>query len=243
VSARFISSTEDAEQHAARSPNEKVFYVQARAAGCELVARRTPWGSTSKRAEFGTIKVLDSKGAVVREGQFSTDGPHESRCPLPGEAGAQFKVLINDDQRGVWTLSGEKLGIVVQTSRGYSIGGVGRKRYHFFVPAGTQEFRVKLAGRHTGVYGGAALTPTGEISGVHQDLNPGQPLVPRAAKGGLPPSAMHSERGTLTIRPAAADTGKVWTLILWAAVDIGVELEGVPPYLALSPADWFEPRP
>ena len=40
-----------------------------------------------------------------------------------------------------------------------------------------------------------------------------------------------------------ADAGKVWTLILWAAIDIGCELEVVPPYLSNTAADWFQPKP
>ena len=43
--------------------------------------------------------------------------------------------------------------------------------------------------------------------------------------------------------PQAEDTGKVWSVVLSAAMDIGVDLVGVPPYLALAPADCFAPAP
>ena len=45
----------------------------------------------------------------------------------------------------------------------------------------------------------------------------------------------------LVVHPAAGDTGKVWGLALWAAGDLRCELEGVTPYLALRPDDWFCP--
>ena len=182
--------------------------------------------------------MLDATGKVVGEGKFPTDGPHEFRCPLAGAAGSRFKVVVMDDQRGVWSLSGANLGIVMKTVPGFSIGGVGRGRFHLFVPAGPKEFRVRLAGLHTGPYGGALVSPAGKTVASHQGANVGGALV-----RGAPPAAAvagHPERGELVVRPAPADTGKTWGLVLWAAGDIGCELDGVPPYLSRTGEEWFE---
>jgi hypothetical protein len=43
---------------------------------------------------------------------------------------------------------------------------------------------------------------------------------------------VHPDRGVITVKPAAADTGKPWSLVLTAGGDMYCELEGVPPYLA-----------
>jgi len=230
--AAMMAKTPDATRHSVRAPDEKVFYVQLQGTQAELVAVRTPHGAMAKRSPTGTLRITDAAGQEVARDTFSTDDPHESRCLLTGQAGDPFKVVIADDQRGVWTLQGDGLKIVMQTVPGFHIGGVGRGRYHFLVPAGTPEFRIKLLGVHPGAYGAVVLTPDGQVAGQHQDINPG---------AALPPT--HPERGEVVVEPAAEDTGKLWSVVLWAAGDIGVELVGVPPYLSLSAEAWFEPKP
>ncbi|HOM80465.1 MAG TPA: hypothetical protein PLU39_12830 [Armatimonadota bacterium] len=235
----WAARTPVATLHNVRAPDEKRFFVRLDGPTGELVAKRSPHGSMMKRAETGTLRVLDAAGKVVHEEQFSTDTACEIRCPLRGAAGALFRVVIQDDQRSVWDLSGDGLGIVTQTVPGFRFGGVGRARYHFFVPAGTKEFRIHLLGVHSGTYGGAAITPDGKIAAVHQDSNPGQAFIEGAPKGTVDPR--HPERGTIVVKPAPADTGKVWSLVVWAAMDLGCELEGVPPYLSRTAQEWFDP--
>ena len=55
------------------------------------------------------------------------------------------------------------------------------------------------------------------------------------------PSGTHPEQTELVVKPAPQDTGRLWSLVLWAAGDIGCELRGVPPYLSRSAAEWFAP--
>lgn len=238
---RFLAKTPDAQEHSVRAPDEKVFFVNLRGQASELITNRRPHGAMTKRAEFGTIQVMDAAGAVVKEGRFSTDEKHEFRCPLKGAPGAVFKVVVRDDQRGVWSLGGENLGIVMETVKEFRIGGVGRGKYRFFVPQGTKEFSVRLLGVHPGGYGGAVLSPANKVVGHRQGTNQGQALIPGAARVAVPQPDEHPERGILTIKPAPEDTGKLWSLVLWAAVDLGCELEGVPPYLSLTAEAWFDP--
>ena len=241
--AVFMARTADADRHAARTPDLKTFYVKLLAPASELLAERRPHGSMVKRADTGTITVTDAAGSVLKEGSFSTDTGHEFRCPLAGEVGAQFKVVINDDQRGVWTVRGNDLGIVVQTVPDFTIGGVGRSKLHFFVPAGTKEFKLKLLGVHSGAYGAVVLSPAGKPAASHQDVNQGGAVLSRGTVPDTDPAPeRHPERGEAVVKPAPADTGKMWSVVLWAAIDIGIELEGVPPFLALTEKAWFEPR-
>jgi hypothetical protein len=195
----------------------------------------------TKRSDTGNLQVLDPTGAVIRTDTFSTDGPHEFSCTLRGGPGREFRVLVNDDQRGVWTLRGEDLDIVMQAVPNFRIGGVGRSRLYFTVPAGTTEFTLRLVGVHTGPYGATVFTPDAEIAGSFHGSNPGAALIRGAPGANKPRPTGTPERGELVIRPSAADTGKVWSVVLHAAIDIGVALEGVPPYLALSARDSFVP--
>ncbi len=240
--AKLLVRTATSDRHNVRAPDTKIFYVRLKQDLAELTLLRTPHGAMNKRAEFATYRVLSGDGKVVAQDRCSTDDKHEFRAPLVGKGPVVFKVVIDDDQRGVWTLSGDKLQIVTQTSADFRIGGVGRSRFYFMVPAGTQQFSLKLVGVHTGPYGAVVLDPAAQVAGTFQGNNPGAALIPGAppAPGGAVPG--HPELGTLTVTPPAAHTGKIWSVILTAASDIGIELVGVPPYLALSPEDWFAPQ-
>lgn len=238
--AARMAKTPAAKRHSVRAPDDKVFWIELQAAEAELTCSRSPHGAMTKRSPTGTLQVTSSGGQVIGEDTFSTDGAHEYRLKLAGQPGDQFRVHINDDQRGVWTLAGANLKIVMQTDPGFRIGGVGRGRYWFMVPAGTPEFTLKLLGVHTGGYGAVVLTPRGQIAGQHEDSNPGAALIPGAAPGPPVPDT-HPERGQITVRPEPQDTGKLWSVVLWAAGDIGVELVGLPPYLSLSEEAWFQP--
>lgn len=241
--AALLVRSARSERFNVRAPNRKEFVVRAREAGAELLALRTPHGSMQKGAEFARLNVIAAGGTTVFEDRCSTDERHESRCALPGVAGSEFRVVIEDDQRGVWTVKGDRVAVVARTGPDFRIGGVGRTRFYFRVPVGTREFSLTVLGVHTGAYGAVVLTPSGQIAGQFQGSNPGPALVAGAPKASTPLPPGHPERGQVVVTPQAEDTGKVWSVVLSAAMDIGVELVGVPPYLALAPADWFAPAP
>jgi hypothetical protein len=240
--AAYLSRTHDAREYSVRAPNVKIFVVRlAGAAGGEqppalLTAARKPFGAMTKGAEFGTIQVLDAAGGVVKQGQFNTDDSHQFTCSLSGAADAVFKVVIHDDQRGVWNLVGDRLRIVAQTVPGFCIGGVGRSRYHFFVPEGTQEFHVKLRAGHRGMFAGVVVSPAKKVVGFFEGVN--QPAAPGDSKGKTARQSDRCDRGSITVKPDPHDTGKAWSLVLTAGGDIYCELEGVPPYLSLKADTW-----
>jgi hypothetical protein len=240
--AALLVRTASSDKHSVRAPDQKIFYVRLTRDIAQLTLRRIPHGAMNKRAEFASFQVLSTGGQVVAADKCSTDDKKDFTVPLVGKGPEQFKVVIDDDQRGVWSLYSDDAQIVTQTSSGFRIGGVGRTRLYFMVPAGTAEFSLNLVGVHTGAYGAVVLDPVGKISGVFQGSNPGAALIAGAAP--LPGAAPigHPELGTLTVKPTAAQTGKIWSVILSAAGDIGVDLVGVPPYLALSEGAWFAPQ-
>ncbi len=238
--AKLLIRTATSDRHSVRAPDQKVFYVQNTMDAAQLRLQRTPHGAMNKRAEFATVQVLGPGGQVVWQDKCSTDGAHEFTVPVTGKGAVQYKVVIDDDQRGVWSLSGDHVHIVAQTSADFRIGGVGRSRFYFVVPHGTKEFSLKLVGVHTGPYGAVVLDPAEQVAGTFQGNNPGAALIPGATGSTAPRANDHPELGTLTVKPPANQTGQIWSVILTAAGDIGISLEGVPPYLALSPEAWFE---
>jgi hypothetical protein len=250
--AQYLAKTRDAKEHSVREPLQKIFFVRLRSPAAAthappiLLAVRKPHGAMFRRAEFGTIQVFDSAAAEVRQARFDTDDPYRFECPLNGRPGDVFKVVITDDLRSVWSLfdaatqkSGSALSIMMQTGPGFAIGGVGRSRYHFLVPEGTREFRVKIRAGHHGPYAGLVIAPSGQIAGFHQGVNLGSAApVSGAAKAKTAAANAHPERGVIRVNPDPRETGKVWSLVLTAAGDIYCELEGVPPYLSLTADVW-----
>ncbi len=261
--ARYLAKTADAKEHSVRGPNQKIFLVRLRGGDGQpvtatLTAAREPFGAMGKRAATGSIQVLNSAGAVVKQGAFSTDLSHAFQCPLAGPAGTVFKVLIDDDQRGVWSLAGQRLQILMQTVPRFCIGDIGRGRYHFFVPQGTDEFHVHLRPGHNGLFAGVVLTPhekiAGFFAGLRQSAAPARSKAKPAAAGVKPTAAasgtnaagggsnpdsdLIAEQGLITVRPDSADTGQIWSLVLTAGGDLEIELQGVPPYLALTADAW-----
>jgi hypothetical protein len=233
--AALLVKTAASDRYSVRAPNDKTFFVRLREKTAELAVLRTPHGAMARAAAFATLTVTDAAGGTVKADKCDTDETHEFRCPLEGEPGAVFKVAINDDQRGVWDLKGETLDIISQVVKDY--------RIYFSVPAGTAAFGFRLVGVHNGYYQAVVLKPDGTLAGQCQGTNPGAALIPGAAPAPGSAPTGHPELGKVSITPYAADTGKVWSVILAAAGDIGVEMDGVPPYLALAPEAWFEPRP
>lgn len=239
--AEYLAKTRDADEHRVRDPLRKIFtvrFLQPAATQRDrpiLTAVRKPHGAMVKRAEFGTIQVFDASDKEVKHGRFNTDDPYRFECPLEGRPGAEFKVVVTDDLRSVWSLKGDGLGILMHTSADFSIGLAGRGRYHFLVPEGTKEFQVKLRAGHQGAYAGVVISPSGKIAGFHQGVHSDRPSAVSGSKTRTAPRHERPERGVIQVKPDPQDTGKVWSLVLMAAGDIYCDLQGVPPYLSLSP--------
>ena len=156
---------------------------------------------------------------------------------MTGRPGDVFKVVITDDLRSVWSLfdaaaaagsaaaqtslgptnrnAGGNLSILMQIVPGFAIGGVGRSRYHFMVPEGTREFRVKIRAGHHGPYAGVVIAPSGRIAGFHQGVNLDSTApVSGGAKAKTAAANEHPDRGVITVNPDPRETGKVWSLVL-----------------------------
>jgi hypothetical protein len=240
--AQLLVKTAASDRFSVRAPDQKLFVVRLEPGLSTLKVSRKPHGAMNKRAEFATVKITDLAGKVVAQDRCSTDDKREFSFSLDGKNSAQFNLVIDDDQRGVWNVAGESLRIVAKVLPDFRLGGVGRSRYYFMVPTGTKEFTFRLVGVHTGSYGAVVLTPGAELAGSVQGSNPGAALIQGSAGADTPRPADHPELSQLTIKPLPADTGKVWSVLLSAAGDIGLQIENLPPYLSLSPEGWFQPQ-
>ena len=230
---KFLSGAPDARDQRVRGPKVKVWRVKVAGDSAALVAtRHGPHRSM-------TIEVRDASGKAVKRDRFRGVGKIERRIPL--KAGT-YRVAISEGQGGIWNLTGEGMKILMETVPGFRIGGVKRRRLYFHVPRGTREFTVRLVGTHSGGYGGAVFNPAGQMACLHQGANTGPVLLPWAPGYAEYKPKTHPERGVLRVKPSPAHTGTTWSIVLWAVGDIGCELQGVPPYLAISKDALFLPK-
>jgi len=236
--SKLLAMRGDANRQAVRSGDDKTFFVRLTGPDSDLLVERTPVGASPKRAELAMVKVFDAKGEVLLNETCSTDLAAKFTVSLKGKAGDVFKVEINDDQRGAWSATGEGVQSVMVTKPGFRIAGVGAARYSFFVPAGTGHFKVQLFGVHPGRFGATLFDADGkDVAGtVGENIGEAQlPGVPKTAGNKVPVEIIE-------VAPKAEATGKTWSVVLWAGGDEGVELQGIPPFLALSEKDLFNPE-
>ena len=238
---KYIVRTHDAKEHKVRAPDRKTFWIKLKDDTVDLQARRKPTGAKPKDWQKGAITVHDAEGNELAKETFSTDGAFQFKTELKAKVGSIFKVTVDDDQRAHWSLSRDNVSIVAQTSPGFSMADIGKARFYFHVPKGTREFQIDLVGVHAGIYGAGVLNAENRLVAYKQGANTGQVQLSWAARV-LSTKGSNPALASLKVKPAPEDTGKVWGLVLWAANNIGCELKGVPPYVALSREDWFSPR-
>lgn len=227
--AQYLSKTADASEHVVRGPRKKTFVIRLRGAEASLTATRKPYGAMNKRAEFGMARLVDSAGKVIHEEKFSTDGAHRFTQHIAGAPGATFELQVDDDLRGVWSVDAPQCQVLMRVVPGFTMGGFVRGKYHFFVPAGTTEFRIEVQAGHNGPYHAVAIAPDGGIAGIFS--------------GQCDPAAKPSgASGSLTVRPKATDCNRPWSLVLTATGDLSLQLHGLPALLSLTANDW-EPLP
>ena len=115
-----------------------------------------------------------------------------------------------------------------------SMAQIRTARYYFFVPAGTKAFRMKITGIHVGPFGCTIQAPDGstaaELSGSH------------FGEAQLPHLKGVTNSQWLDVSVGTAKTGEPWTAIFSAVGDLGIEFDGIPPYIAIKKDQLFLPN-
>ncbi len=227
----LFAKARDAKAQTVRGGDLKEFMVRLTSPEADLAIVRKPVGALPKRAETASVKVSNSRGEVIFSETCSTDKPAEFHLKLSGGNGEIFKVEINDDLRGAWSVSSPNAQSMMHLLSGFRLAGVQCARYSFFVPLNSAAFSFQVAGVHEGGFGVAVVSPEDKVVDSKIGIN----------KAGSKVMENTATSEMLEVRPRPEDTGKPWHVILWAVGDEGVELKGIPPYIALSEDQLFTP--
>ncbi len=142
---------------------------------------------------------------------------------------------MQDSITGAWRIGGDAFRTVLDARSKLHLAAIGQRRLAFFVPAGTQSITVSVSGIHQGEYGCALISPDGKVRGFLRGSNAGSdPMVGGTLPQPAPAPLQHA--------PDPSQTNAIWSLALWATGDIICDLQGVPPYLAPNPENWFNPE-
>lgn len=216
-----------------RSPNNKVILVRLKKASAVLTLERQRVGAMPKRDENATVIILDATDKEAARGTCSTDDELKMPFTLHGNPGDVFTVKIHDDQRGVWGASSPDAQVMGKLVSASTFGAVGNAFYHFLPPAGTTKFRVKLTGIHQGTFGCVIYDSGGKVVKKIEGIYSGSAQI--VTLDGV------KESNWYDVDTTDYKTGLPWSIMLYATQDIGLEFDGIPPYIATSADQLFFP--
>ncbi len=218
-----------------RGPRKRSVFLSLTGEVAHGLAVRKLFGSAKTDLDSGRFALLSADGTPVVEKDFKTSEKFSVPFELSGNAGDEFEARIEDEITGAWNTTAEGARLVVATGEGLHFAGINQQRFWFFVPSGTKRFEVRIKGIHHGAFGAGVMTPDGQIAAFCSASNSNiEPAI-----GKLPQKEVAN---TIEVAPEAGQTGKLWSVGLWAAGDITCELDGVPPYVAPESQSWFSPK-
>lgn len=211
-----------------RAPKEKRFFAAA-GGGATLTITRKPHGSMTKNSPTGTVTVLGPEGGEIRSESFDTDKAFETRVSLPDNAPrGTYAVQIVDDMRGIWHVTSTPGQVVLDGSKSPTLANYHPNRFFFRVPEGISSFKLTITGGHKGEFGLGVYDAKGEPRGF--------------ARGLRSDPATTDARRMLEIQVPPGTGGTIWSAVAFATMDWDLKMEGIPPYISATAADWFAPE-
>lgn len=217
-----------------RGPRKRTVFFSLFGEAANGSAQRKLYGSARVEADSGRLELRKAAGGVLWEKTFPASEKLTVPLELAGAKGDQFALRIEDEITGAWRVGLDEGGLVADVAGGLHFAGLNLQRFWFFVPPDTPRFSLKLKGVHHGEFGAAVIRPDGRTAvfarGSNSRMEPGLGTFPRKPAGKI-----------LEVVPEREQTGKLWSVSLWAAGDLICELDDVPSYLAPTSGSWFLP--
>jgi len=204
------------------------------------------------------IRVLKPDGAEAVAGVLA-GGEGAATVAVPAGAKGVYEIEIKTGGYSlVWVQTSlPKLVAVTEPFAGKDVGQrpfqlhvVAPRRWYFHVPRGVRRFRIKheiqTGQTHREDFGFFVVSPRGQrveavFGGKSLEMSPTSGARPGFSLPLRPVAVVRS----IEVDPGA--DGRFWSLWLTSGdshsySDLRLQFEGVPPYLASSPEQWFDPR-
>jgi len=213
-----------------------------------VTVRRYRWPVSGFNAGLA-LAVHAPDGTVVAEAALSADQPTlQVPAGTPGvyrlsaRLGGYSLFWVESDLKQMVAWAGD-IGTTVENQPDYKVlmlHAIAPRRWYFYVPPGTRSFAVQTV---IGTYqtqredfGLMVMNPRGQrVAALYGGLSPSKPRLQSAC-----------EIVSTTIEPDAGTTGRFWSIWVTGGdshcySDLRIVLQGVPPYLAPAPEQWFDP--
>ncbi|MCF6176607.1 MAG: glycoside hydrolase family 127 protein [Victivallaceae bacterium] len=234
--ARRTTMVQDTAKFNVRGPKVKTFYVKLKKPTATITLNRKKHGARPHGWDKCFGAVYNTQGKKIESFEYKPTAEISRRIKLSGKPGAIFKVVFRDDLRGVWDVAGKDVQVILKLTKGTSLGRPAIARFYLTVPKGTKQFKIHIRGVHTGAYGMLLQLPNGKIAIMKEGINTGKVLLPWS--NGI--EHRQSAEYSATINVPSWQAGKIWPLIIWGSGDIGLQVEGIPPYLSRNKAMAFK---
>ncbi|MEW6356027.1 MAG: hypothetical protein AB1696_06870 [Planctomycetota bacterium] len=227
ILVRRLARAKPTEFIGVRGPEAKRFFVSFDGGRPETITiERKTHGARPKDKMKGAVTITDPGGNPVKSETFDTDLPCKLDVALPFDASkGVYTVAISDDMRGIWHVASTGGKVVLDCSEGPSLAEYRSRRVFFFVPDGAKTFRIAIAPVHDGTYGMCVFDadgkPIGHMTGTKTN---------------------EAAEGWVDVKVIPGQGGKVWSAVVFAAGNLCIKMEGVPPYISTSAEGWFDPK-
>jgi hypothetical protein len=199
-------------------------------------------GKIVVRAPDGSIAGETKLLAGQSEGTISVPAGGKGVYRLEGGIGGYSLFWFETDLDQA-VVKAPDIGTITEGSPGYQVvmlHAIVPRRWYFYVPPGTKSFEVQTVigtyQTHREDFGLLVMNPRGQrVAALYGGLSPTKPRLKEA-----------SEIFPCTIEPDPGTTGRFWNLWLTGGdshcySDLRIVLKGVPPYMAPTPEQWFDP--
>lgn len=214
----------------ARAPERKEFIIILNAPEAEFIATRTRVGSRPEPKPQWSLQLLAPDGKILAQETRPITQDHTAKFKISGKIGDVFRLVLDDDMTAFWDVPpGKGFQAFIKLDRQSAFSAAHPAAYYFTVPAGTEQFTITLGGVHVGPFNGWIIRPDGTVAGQISGVN---------SKISLPWTENRQKTAaSCRITPDNRET-QIWKLLIFAAGDIRINVNGLPPYLSTAPHIW-----
>ena len=178
----------------------------------------------------GEITITDNSGKVVAKQQFSDARAKFVRVPLKGKKGESYTVSVVDQDGSFWSITPSKdYAAYLHLDKLTLLRRPDTRRFYFYVPKGTKEFKVNFYSRQSGAVSVALKDAAGKPVVEFQETNLS------ADTADLNVADLSKLIITRTVKNADPSKDAVWSADITMSIDGGISFTGIPNVVSIVP--------